>query len=166
MDELDQKIVEMGEEIYRLYGLDHLSVKICSTLYFEPHELSMEELALRTGYSLSSISLKMGPLENFWGVKRKKISGSRKAFFYMEKNLVSIIMESLMKGHELESRITEKYLPPLIEEYREKAVTEYESEKLSILENYCSQLTMYKQLLETMVEQVSEMQRAVDKEKN
>lgn len=163
MDKLDQKVIEMGIEIYRLYGLDNLSAKIISILYFEPHELSMEELAERTGYSLSSVSLKMGSLENIWGVKRKKKQGSRKAYFYMEKDIGKLMMETFMKAYETESRITKKYLPPIIEEYRGKALTEYETEKLSILENYCSQLTIYNKLLEAMIEKLPEIRSDVTK---
>ncbi|WP_406656373.1 hypothetical protein V7O62_10995 [Methanolobus sp. ZRKC2] len=164
MNTLDQKVIEMGEEIFRLYGLDNLSAKIISTLYFEPHELSMEEIAESTGYSLSSISLKMGPLENVWGVKRIKKAGSRKAYFYVEKNMSNIMIELFMKACEIESRLTEKYLPPIIEEYREKAVDEYEIERLSILENYCSQLEGFKQLLEVMIELLPEIQSNVARE--
>lgn len=157
MDELDQRIVEMGEEIFRLYGLDNLSAKICSTLYFEPCELSMEEIAEHTGYSLSSISLKMGPLETIWGVKRKKISGSRKAYFYMEKDLVNMFIESFMKAQEVETRIIKKYLPPILNEYREVAKSEHQIKKLSILEDYCSQLTSFKRILEVLMEKIPEI---------
>lgn len=157
MDKLDRKIVEMGEEVFRVYGLDPLSTKILSLLYFEPRELSMEELAEMTGYSLASISLKMSTLEKFWGVKRKKKTGSRKAYFCMRKDYIGLVEDSLRKMYEFESGIAKRRLPELIEEYREEANSDYELDKLNILENYCNQLADLRKLLELLAEKSSEL---------
>ena len=72
------------------YGLDNLSAKLSSILYLEPIEISIEELAKRTGYSLASISNKMKILESFGMVRRVKNPGSKKLYYYMEKDLVKL----------------------------------------------------------------------------
>lgn len=158
-EKLNQEIIEFGEEIFKVYGLDSLSAKIMSILYFEPGELSMEELADMTGYSLASISLKMGQLETYWGIKRKKIPGSRKAYFYMTKNYLELIEESFRKGFELESSLAKKHLPRIIKECKSQASSDYDLEKLKILEDYCHELDGVKTLLDFVTEKVEEIQK-------
>ena len=51
MDEIEKKIIDIGHEIFKGYGVDDSTAQILSILNFESDEISMEELAERTGYS-------------------------------------------------------------------------------------------------------------------
>ncbi len=156
MNDIEMEMIEVGAEVYNNYGIDDLSATILSILFFEPGEMTMEELAEFTGYSLASISLKMKGLEYFWGVHRIKKSGSRKIYFHMGKSYLDRLEETLRRGHEMESHPVKRSMPGLIWKYREQATSESQVERLHLVEKDCRQIDDVGRILETLYEMIDE----------
>lgn len=159
MNDIESQIYETGIEIFRGYGVDELTARILSILNFEPDDISMEEIAGRTGYSLASISLKMKNIEDFWGIKRIQKPGSRKVYFRMEKNLLDAFTLQVKNGYEAELNIARKKIAPLIDRYRKEASTEEEKKRLAIFENYQQQITSFEELISFIYRKVEQMEK-------
>ena len=56
MSDIEEKIIDIGHEIFKGYGVDDSTAQILSILNFESKEISMEELAQRTGASRESVT--------------------------------------------------------------------------------------------------------------
>ena len=82
MQNIDQEFVEFFSRLLRSIGLDDLSSKIVAILYIEDREISMEEIAKMTGYSLASISNKMKLLETLAMVQRINRPGTKSCLLY------------------------------------------------------------------------------------
>ncbi|RLG22026.1 hypothetical protein DRN74_01280 [Candidatus Micrarchaeota archaeon] len=123
------------KKILERKGFDRLSSIIFAELWLEPKEISMEELADRVGYSLSSISLKMKELRRFWFLKIFKKKGSRKTYIYLEKNILKAALEKIKRDYEWEDALFREKITPLVKEYKKKAKSKEEKAKLRILEN-------------------------------
>ena len=157
MSDIEKNMAEIGNEIFRGYGVDNLTASILSTLYFEPEEMSMEELATKTGYSLASISLKIRTIENNWGIQRIKKPGSRKVYFYMEKDLLDLYVEQMKKGYEHELKVANKKVLPLIEEYRKEAVADEQTKRLQLFETYYKSLNDFSKIVDHVIEKIDEI---------
>ncbi len=134
-----KKFVELVTEVNKKEGMRSLPSKLLGELFIEPYDISLKELSERTGYSISAVSEAMKTLCESGLVKRKKKPGSRKVYFYMEKDVTRLIIKSL-KG--LYRQIFERMadtLPEIIEMYGEPDVERYKKEK-EILGNYRDEL--------------------------
>lgn len=110
----------MVTEINRMRGMGDLPSRLVSEVYISPEEVSLGELAERTGYSRSAVSEAMQNLVRSGIVKRMKKPGSRKVYFYMEKSLIKGFVRSFEK---LQGRAVEKMnedIPDIIEKYSDK----------------------------------------------
>jgi len=148
MQELEQEAIEFFSNIGRSYGLKDLTMKIFAILYLEPEEVAMEDIAKRTGYSLASICNAAKMLENTGIVQRRKKPGTRKVYFYTEKNLVRLNIQKLRMAQESFVRSIRLSLPPIIEKYKKKVKNEGEKRKLKILEDYLKQVHDFEFILE------------------
>lgn len=154
MSDIEEKIIDIGHEIFKGYGVDDITAQILSILNFESNEISMEELAQRTGYSLASISLKVKNIEQFWSIKRISKPGSRKTYLYMEKNLIDAFATQIRNGFETELNIAKTKITPLIEAYKENATTQEQKIKLQTYENYLSQINKFEELIRYIYHQI------------
>lgn len=155
MSDIEEKIIDIGHEIFKGYGVDDITAQILSILNFEFNEISMEELAQRTGYSLASISLKVKNIEQFWSIKRISKPGSRKTYLYMEKNLIDAFATQIRNGFETELNIAKTKITPLIEAYKENATTHEQKIKLQTYENYLSQINTFEELIHKIYYQIN-----------
>lgn len=159
MSEIEQKIIDIGHEIFKGYGVDNPTAQILSILNFESSEISMEELAERTGYSLASISLKIKNIEKFWSIKRIHKPGSRKTYLLMEKDLLDAFATQIRNGFATELEIAKTKIPPLIEEYRCNAITQEQETKLSTYENYLEEIKRFEELIRYIYDQVDRLKK-------
>ena len=157
VNDTEMEIIKVGVEVYKGFGMDDLSANILSFLHFEPGELTMEELAEFTGYSLASISLKMKWLESFWGVHRRKKAGSRKIYFRMGNDYLDCLEGTMRRAYEMESHLIKSLMPELIRKYREQATSESQLERLRIAEKYCKQVDDAGRVLELFYEKIDEI---------
>jgi len=159
MNDIEKKIIDIGHEIFKGYGVDNSTAQILSILNFESDAISMEELAERTGYSLASISLKIKNIENFWSIKRLHKPGSRKTYLHMEKNLLDAFAIQIRNGFETELDIAKTKIDPLIEEYRGNVTTQEQKIKLHTYENYLSEINKFEELIRNIYDQIDRLKK-------
>jgi DNA-binding transcriptional regulator GbsR (MarR family) len=143
-----EEFIELMTENCKVNGLDELTSRIMSHLYASPKELCLDELAEMCGYSLSAVSTAMKLLERAELVKRIRKKGSRKAFFFMEKNLMNYAIELLEKKYERIILKSKQVLPGIIASYKAKKLNDEERKKLKIIEDYYHQLLFGEKLME------------------
>ncbi len=134
-------------EISRRKGLNELSSRIFGTLYAEPREISLEELSERTGYSMSSVSTIMKLMCDSEMIKRIKKPKSKKVYFYMEKNIVSKLLDMMKENQKIILYAKEK-VPKIIQRYKGEKMPKRE---LEIVENYFKQLKIMDETLKKFI---------------
>ena len=100
MEDLDEEVIEFFTNMGKAFGWDELPSKVVAVLHLETEPMPMEEIAKKTGYSLSSISNVMKMLEGFGMVNRVKKPNSRKAYFIHEYDLGKANRQTFMRAYE------------------------------------------------------------------
>lgn len=151
-----EEFIELMVQIQRAKGLDELSSKLIGILFIEPEKITLDELANRTGYSLSAVCTAMKFLERTGLVKRFKKPKSRKIYFSMEKDMCSMLTE-IVKILEKNVSALKSRIPGIIERYKlEKSKSS--KDELKIVENYYKQLQMFEKIMKKMAEMLDESQ--------
>jgi len=151
MTGLEKEITEFGVKMFESFGLDTLTAKLVTVLYFSPKEVSMEELSKKTGYSLSSVSNKMRVLENVF-VERIKKPGTKKVYYYMEKNLIKINQRKIKAAYENTINPVKRFAPNVLKKYGSKKLSEEDKQRLDILAAYHQQVLKFEKMLEQLEE--------------
>ncbi|MDQ1276209.1 MAG: hypothetical protein QG610_1784 [Euryarchaeota archaeon] len=123
----------------KVQGLDEITSRIIAVLFIEPEDISLEELAKKTGYSLSAVSTSAKFLGSIGLIKKFRKPGSKKVYLFMEKDIVSQGMRYLRTKYENVILPTKQILPGIIEAYKEENSDEAAKE-LEIVENYYGQI--------------------------
>ncbi len=147
MDKLENEFAEFIQQVFKNFGLDSLSSKIVAFLYIEPTEISIERLSRKTGYSLSSISTKAKFLENVNIIEKIKKPGSKKVYYFMEKDIFKILDSKVDKVMEGEVAPAKENIPKIIEKYQGKKLTEKSKKTLNIIKNYHKQILAMEKLM-------------------
>lgn len=144
------EFIDLMTENSKVNGLDELSSRIIGILFIEPKEIALDELAKRTGYSLSAVSATMKFVERAGIVKRSKKPKSRKVYYYMEKDMLAMWIQLMRRKHENIILPSKQKLPKIIEKYKlEKS--ENSEEELRIVENYYKQVLYSEQLIKDSI---------------
>ncbi|MFH1642912.1 MAG: hypothetical protein ABIC04_08520 [Nanoarchaeota archaeon] len=150
MDEINKKISSLFIDMGCGQGINNsLFMTIFANLYMEPEPIPMENLAKNTGYSLASISNKvnmLGPL-----IQKTRKPGSKKLFLYMEKDILNIWKQALLKKEKYVIIKTKEKLPLIIKDYKKKAKTETDNKKIKILENYYDQILKFEKVIKKII---------------
>ncbi|NHJ47557.1 MAG: hypothetical protein FK733_07205 [Asgard group archaeon] len=153
-----EDFIEFLTNLCRLNGYDELSSRIIALLYIEPKEISLEELAKNTGYSLSAVSMTMKSLDNLGMIKRMRKPGTRKVFFYFEKNFMGKIVEFLSRKLESYIRATKEILPNIIEKYNEEKTEQAKMEQ-KIVQDYFEDVLIYEGIISNLIEMIEKVKR-------
>ena len=158
MEELNKRITELFQDMGQGQGLnDDLLMTIFSTLYLEPEPIAMEDLVKKTGYSLASISNKTKMLSPMVNIKRIRKPGSKKIYLYMDKNILSIWKDMLLKKEEhVVNRVKEK-LPAILKEYKNKVKTAEDKKKLEIMKNYYGQVLKFGDIINKITKEFDDI---------
>ncbi len=154
MDDPREEMKELVEDIQKVKGLDNLSSKLVAELFTDPEEVSLNELADRTGYSLSAVSNKMKRLVDTGFVEKRKKPGSKKIYFYMEKSLIKSLTENVSEMYNKIIGMIEDRVPEIIERYKE-ADDERNCEK-EIVERYYKEVRLFDELFQKFIEKLKE----------
>jgi len=154
MDNPREEMKELVEDIQKVKGLDNLSSKLVAELFTDPEEVSLNELADRTGYSLSAVSNKMKRLVDTGFVEKRKKPGSKKIYFYMEKSLIKSLTENVSEMYNKIIGMIEDRVPEIIERYKE-ADDERNCEK-EIVERYYKEVRLFDELFQKFIEKLKE----------
>ena len=152
------EFIELISQNLKAQGFDEISSRIVGVLYMETEEMSLEEIAIETGYSLSAVSTAMKSLSHFHIVKRLKKPGSRKAFFFLDKNLISAGTQVLRTKYEDVIVPSKKRLPAIIEKYRHEDSKNSEDE-LRIIEHYHKQVLKLEKVIKDFLEEMEKIEK-------
>lgn len=157
-----EEFIELMTEDCRTNGLDEVSCKIIALLYIEPNELSLEELAERTKYSLSAVCTAAKLIERIGLIKRIRKPGSKKAYFYMKKDMSVFSLDLMKRKYEKIIIPTKQKLPSIIERYK-KEKSERSRQELKIIENYYKEVLVSEEIIKNIIEMVNKMRNKLKK---
>ncbi len=152
-----EEFIELISDTQMSKGLGDLPSKIIGILFIEPEEMSLDELAKRTGYSLSAVCTDMKFIERFGIVKKLKKPKSKKIYFYMEKDMISMFMDLMKKTCENNIFKIKSRVPKIIENYKLEKSKNSEKE-LMIIKNYYEQLFDLERIVKKLIEMLEEVQ--------
>ncbi|MFP4424098.1 MAG: GbsR/MarR family transcriptional regulator [Candidatus Woesearchaeota archaeon] len=118
MKKLEKEVYGVFEGIMQDFGLDTLSGRIFVALFLAPGEIALEEIAKKTGYSLSSVSTKMRFFEQTDLVKRKRKPGSKKVYFLMDMDVTELTRHKIQLSLDREIKPLKKQIPEIIKRHK------------------------------------------------
>ena len=117
--DVKKEILELFARAARSIGYSDVHGKVIAALLMEGRELSLQELAKLTGYSLASISLSLDFLELFEIIRRVKKERDRKLYVKLEGDLLlALKLAVLFKAQRSISKALEE-----LQAYKQKRET-------------------------------------------
>lgn len=150
-----EEFIKLMYDINKSKGLDELTSKIISILYVESKEISLEELAKRTGYSLSAVSTSMKMFNKSKLIKKLKKPKSKRVYFYMEKDIVPYLIDTIKKTIE-NIEIAKKKMPEIINEYKKSKINK---EEIKIAEDYYKRISITENIMKNIIESVEKLKK-------
>lgn len=137
---LEEEFVDFFSGLFSGFGLDQLGSRLTSIIFLEPGEVSMDQLAEKTGYSLASLSNKLRHLESLNMVRRVKKPGTKKSFYFIEKDVYAIMHRKLQAIQDRFITPAKNHIPAMIDKYSNAKLKADEKQKLEIIKGYFRQL--------------------------
>lgn len=157
-----QEFIDLMTDNCKVDGLDELSSRIIALLYAEPNELSLDEIAKRTRYSLSAVSTAMKFIKRIGFVKRIKKPKSKKVYFYMEKSMIMFSLDITRKKYEKVILPTKQELPSIIKRYK-KDKSENSKKELKIIENYYKEMLVSENIMKKLIRMLENAKKNLKK---
>jgi len=154
MGEAEEEIYETGTKLFSTWGLDTPTAKAISILLFSPEPVSLGEIADKTGYSLATILNKIKLFEAIGVVQRIKRPGTKKVFYFMEKDRKKIIRAKMQKLFKQEMEFAQAHMPPLLKKYKGKKLSVKEKKMLAITQKFYTQSVELKKHLEEFLRNI------------
>jgi len=158
-----EQFIELLAELQRDKGLDELTSRVIGILFIEPREVALEELSERTGYCLSAVCTSMKMLVRTGIIRRVKKPGSRKVYFFLEKDILAIFRQS-MKTMEGSMSLLKTRLPQIIEKYRTEK-SESSRNELRVVEEYYTDVVAMEGLFKKIQEMFDDIYKKREKKK-
>lgn len=155
MDDCDRAFIAYYQKVGRAYGMDELSSSIFALLFLSPKEISLEDLARETGYSLSSVSNKTRRLEMMGCITRVRKAGSKKVFFYAEKDIMKMTLQVIEKIGSVEVTAAKAEIPVIIGQLKKTGLSAGQKEKIRILQAYQKDLQKFDKLIQVLKDSLS-----------
>lgn len=93
---LEEKIYSTFSDVASTIGYSPLHGKIIGVLLVHGKEMSLQEIAKKTGYSLSMISLSLDLLELLGVIKRVKKTGDRNLYITLQGDLLESLKNAII----------------------------------------------------------------------
>lgn len=155
MDECDRAFVSYYQKVGRAYGMDELSSSIFALLFLSPEEIALEDLARETGYSLSSVSNKTRMLEMTGCITRVRKAGSKKVYFYAEKDIMKMTLQLMEKVGSVEVTAAKSEIPEIISQLNASGLSASQKKKIKILQAYMKDLQKFDKLVQQLKDSFS-----------
>jgi DNA-binding transcriptional regulator GbsR (MarR family) len=140
MKQFEKEFIDFVSGVWQGFGLDQLSSNLIGIIFIEPKEVSTDFLAEKTGYSLASLSNKLRNLEAMKVVKRIKKPGTKKAFYYIEKDVYQIMRRKMQAMFDQYINPARTTLPIIINRHKSSKMNAEEKKKMDIIIKYHKQL--------------------------
>ena len=157
MDDLDKEFIDVYKDTASMFVFGDLPADIVGMLYLEPEGVTMEDISKETGYSPASISNTIKMMENLGIIRRIKKPGTKKIYFYMEKDLAKINIQKLNTIHEKLIHPMKDRLPKIIAKYKNKVKDEKSKKKLKVAENYYKQMLCFEKMTEHWINELEDL---------
>ena len=102
-------------------------------------------------------------LENIGNVKRVRKPGTKKVFFYMDKDIIKLNIKKMEYMRNAFIGPAKTILPTIIDKYKDKAKTDEAKKRLKIIENYKKQALQFEGLMNKFIE---DLKRCSDETNN
>jgi HTH-type transcriptional regulator, osmoprotectant uptake regulator len=146
-----EEFIELMAENVKANGLDELSAKIIALVFIEPEEISLEDISLKAGYSLSAVSTALKLLESTGLVNKHKRPHSKKVYLSMEKSIMDVMLRMLRKKQDSIMGKSKEILPNIIEKYKKSKSSK---DELAIIENYYKDVIFGEKVIKELIEKV------------
>ena len=150
MQKFEEEFVDFVTEMFASFGMDKLSSKLVALLYIEPKELSMDQLSKITGYCKASILNKTRMLEGTGIIVRRKKPGTKKVFFYMDKDLLRIMKRKYEMAYQKEIIPVKENVPRIIAKYKNAKMSEKDKKKMKIIKDYYKQMLKIEKMFDKL----------------
>lgn len=142
-EELDKKVFATFGSVASALGFSEIHGMIIGSLIVAGRQMSLQEIAKKTGYSLSSISISIDLLELVGVVRKVKNSGDRKVYVKIEGDLLESLKKAFVLKMQKEMITTkmelEKHKPKAKDENTRRTIAVLQKE-IDRLQNYISKL--------------------------
>ena len=155
-----EDMIQLIVDINKFKGLDELTSRLLGVLFIEPEEVSLEDLAKSTGYSMSGVSTAMKFLVSTEIVTRVKKPKTKRVYFLMKKDMLDNFTDLLLKKSSTIMQMVTEKVPIIIEKYGQDK-SEKSRKELQIVENYYKQILLMKKLLEKWNSELEEIKKEV-----
>jgi DNA-binding transcriptional regulator GbsR (MarR family) len=156
--QLEKHFMEHSFGMAKAMGLPDLHAKLAGILFLSIEPICLDELAKKSGYSLSGVSTAMNFLENIGRVKKFRKPGSRKIYYETEHDFAKFTCEMFKKAREGKIKPAKEFLPELIKKYEERAKTHKELKaKLDIMKNSYKQMIKVDEIMKKAIEEMSKL---------
>ncbi len=159
------EFIHLMKENCKVNGLDEISSEVIALLYASPDEISLEELSKKTGYSLSAICTATKLIERIGLIKRIKKPGSRKAYFYMEKEMSIFSLDLIKRKYEKIIIPTKNKLPDIIKKYK-KEKSKKSRQELKIIEKYYEEVVLSEKIVKNIIEMIKKVRKKENEKKH
>lgn len=113
-EDLYQAVVDLGVKA----GMKMVLAKVNAVLFMEPEEVSLEDIAEKTGYSLASVSGAAKQLEAFKKATRAKRPGSKRSYYKGEKNFIRMLHNHFKSSIEQGIKPLQEALPYILKDLK------------------------------------------------
>ncbi len=144
---LKKDFIQITAHIADAAGHDYLLGVIFGTLFLQPREIAMEDLAKACGYSLASVSQKLKVIEQLNVLKKSTRPGSRKIYLSLEKDLVHVWLKQIYGLGEKKINLAKEKLPLLLAKYKDKLKTPADRRLYATIQNYYRQIIIFDKIM-------------------
>ena len=154
METLENEFTQFMVKVMEGMGFEILSAKLFSITFLGPDEVSLDELEKKTGYSPASVCNKMNLLEHIGMVKRIKKPGTKKVYYYADKDFSEMMKFKINMALEKEINPAKEELPKIIGKYQSRSLTSTEKRRIEKVKNYYSQIMKFEKVLKRFMQEV------------
>lgn len=152
MEAAESEFVGLLQELAGVSGFDRGAAALFAIAYLQPDDVSLEELAEMSGYSLSSVSTKVQTLERLGMVKRARKPHTNRVFVQSERDFGGKTVRAVLEAQRRKFAIIREKMPQIMERYRPRAKSEAQKKKLRLMEDYYAQALRFEKFFEKVIE--------------
>lgn len=158
VQQLDNEFTNESFGMAKAMGLPELHAKLVGILYISLEPIALEDLAIKSGYSLSTVSTAMKFLINIPGVKKTRKPGDKKIYFQVEHDTALFMKEMLKSLRERKFKQAKEFMPKLIKKYEPYAKdNKILKAKLQIIKKSYEQTVKVDQIFKKTIEELNKI---------